>query len=92
MYAEDERGNRITQTPAVLEQPDPNEDRSVTLHKLVQSLWWEGNGYGDVTFHDRFSPGVVICNPGAVGYIPFADPAREARGRSLDRPRPRAPP
>lgn len=77
LYAEDARGNRIQNTPEVLVQPDPNEDRMVTQHKLVQSLWWEGNGYGLVHFDDRFGASVQIQNPDAVAYLPHPDPARD---------------
>lgn len=78
LYAEDERGNRIRQTPEVLEQPDPDEDRCVTIHKLVQSLWWEGNAYSDIRFGRRsMQISIKVLNPSAVGYQPHPDPRRD---------------
>lgn len=32
-------------TPPVIVQPNPDESRQTTVHKLVQSVWWTGNGY-----------------------------------------------
>jgi hypothetical protein len=77
LYAEDVNGNRVVNTPSVLEQPDPDEDRMVTLHKLVQSLWWEGNAYALVDFGSRFDVSIKVQNPNAVAYVPYADPGRD---------------
>lgn len=77
MYAEDSSGRRVVNTPAVLVQPDPDEDRMVTLHKLVQSLWWEGNAYALVEFGARFDVSVKVLNPSTVAPVAHADPARD---------------
>ena len=77
LYAEDSTGRRVVNTPAVLVQPDPDEDRMVTLHKLVQSLWWEGNAYALVEFGSRFDVSVKILNPSTVAHVPHPDPARD---------------
>jgi len=77
LYAEDQNGNRVVNTPAVLIQPDPDEDRMITLHKLVQSLWWEGNAYALVEFGQRFDVAVKVQNPSTVAPVMFADPARD---------------
>jgi phage portal protein BeeE len=45
MYAVDDAGRPTGERFNVLTQPNPDEDRADTLHKLVQSLMWTGNGY-----------------------------------------------
>lgn len=47
-----EDGQRLTQQPDIIEQPDPNEDRTVTLMRLVTSLILRGNGFALLGGHD----------------------------------------
>lgn len=80
LYAVDRDGKAVTQRFAVLEQPNPDEDRADTIHKIVQSLMWTGNAYGTNGPRD---PGdgsistVNILNPNTVSFI--ADPLDELR-------------
>lgn len=44
IYPVDERtGAELSQRFVVLEQPNPDEDRADTVHKLAQSMFWTGN-------------------------------------------------
>lgn len=65
---------------AVLRQPNPEEDRADTLHKIVQSLFWSGNAYGLVPFERRASgevEAITILNPDSVGVQ--TDPMNDLR-------------
>ncbi|MCU1361273.1 MAG: Phage portal protein, partial [Ilumatobacteraceae bacterium] len=68
MYAT-QNGKRVTTTPDLLEQPDPTEDRQSTVHKLVQSLWWDGNAYASTARAGTISS-IHVLNPHLVGYDP----------------------
>lgn len=52
-------------TPAIVTQPNPEESRHTTQHKLVQSLFWTGNGYAL-----RGRDATIILNPNDVAYDP----------------------
>ena len=49
----------------ILEQPDPDEDRADTVHKLAQSLFWTGNAYA---LTNSSADAVTVLNPDTVGY------------------------
>lgn len=68
VYAE-QNGQRVANTPDVLEQPDPEEDRQETLHKAVQSLYWGGNAWCSWAPAGRMST-LRVLNPNRVGYVP----------------------
>src|SRR5688572_25782765 len=45
MHASDLDGNPVDEFYAVLERPNPEEDRGETVHKIAQSMYWTGNAY-----------------------------------------------
>jgi phage portal protein BeeE len=57
-------GRRGTQ-PDVVTRPNPEETRHATQHKLVQSIFWTGNGYGL-----RGNDSAIVLNPNEVSYDP----------------------
>lgn len=52
-------------TPAVVTQPNPDEPRHETVHKLVQSAWWTGNAFALVD-----AGAVAVLDPNRVGVQP----------------------
>lgn len=50
--------------PAVVVQPNPEESRQSTVHKLVQSAWWTGCGY---VLDDR-GGAVTVLDPNRVSH------------------------
>lgn len=79
LYPVDARGRWTREVFPVLEQPNPDEDRADTLHKIVQSLYWEGNanalnGPFDTT---GAVSAINVLNPHSVGWL--VDPADELR-------------
>src|SRR5688572_18303864 len=72
-------GRRTSDTFAVLEQPNPEEDRGETIHKIAQAMYWTGNG--PVLNGPRDSSGAVeaitVLNPLSVDHM--ADPLDELR-------------
>lgn len=73
VYAVDPAGARM---PAgsfpVLEQPDPDESRAETVHKIAQSMFWTGNAYAL-----RGDDAITVVNPDAVGWV--ASPLNELK-------------
>lgn len=80
LYAIDSRGRPLPDRFPVLEQPNPDEDRADTIHKIVQALFWEGNAYamnGPVDPSTGAIEAINVLNPHAIGWL--ADPADELR-------------
>lgn len=68
---------RLPNVYHVLEQPDPDEDRGDTLHKLVQSMFWGGvNGGNAWALRGPIDPvsgavdAITVLNPDEVGWLP----------------------
>lgn len=45
LYPVDLEGERVDEHYPVLIQPDPDEDRGETIHKIGQSMFWTGNAF-----------------------------------------------
>lgn len=77
LYAVDKPGNhpdaqRVDDEFAILQQPDPDEDRADTVHKIVQSLYWRGNAWsllGPRTARGDVDSMTVLA-PSEVGWLP----------------------
>lgn len=73
-------GTRIADRFAVLEQPNPEEDRGETVHKIVQALFWTGNAEALNGPRDPSTGAVdaiTVLNPDSVGAD--VDPADDLR-------------
>jgi portal protein len=68
LYAVDETGHRVVNTPDVLEQPDPSEPLGETLHAIVQSMWYTGNAIAL-----RHGDAIRLQNPNFCGIAPNPD-------------------
>jgi phage portal protein BeeE len=68
VYAE-QNGRRVANTPDLLEQPNPEEDRQDTLHKWVQSLWWTGNAYASHAGAGTRLATLEVLNPNRVTHL-----------------------
>lgn len=75
-------------TPPVLEQPDPSEDRSVTLKRLLASKVMRGNGFALLGAHDDlgFPQAMRVVHPDQVGWRQGVDGqgAYTLAGRAYD--------
>ena len=74
-------GARLTERFVVLEQPNPDEHRAETVHKIVQSMFWTGNATalrGPVDDTGAVDA-ITVLNPDSVG--PDVDPEDDLRIR-----------
>jgi len=73
LYPVDLNGNPTGETFPILEQPNPDEDRAETIHKIAQSMFWTGNGYalkGPVDLTSGAVDAITVINPDRVGVDP----------------------
>lgn len=70
MYAVDLAGNPTGERFPILEQPNPDEDRAETIHKIAQAMFWTGNGYalkGPIDATTGAVDAITVINPDRVG-------------------------
>jgi phage portal protein BeeE len=84
------KGKRVADTYAVLENPDPDEDRADTLHKIVQSMFWGGANGGNAWALNgpRDARGAVdsitVLNPDEVGWLPTPSHSLKVAGWTVN--------
>lgn len=69
----------VSAQPAIVTRPDPDEPVGITVHKVVQSLFWHGNAYALVTWPETGGPALAlkVVNPLSVSpNVDQADPLR----------------
>ena len=82
LYPVDERtGRPLDSRFPVLDQPNPDEDRADTVHKIAQSLYWTGNAQAlnGPLEQDGSVSAITVLNPDSVGAQ--VDPLDELRVR-----------
>jgi phage portal protein BeeE len=75
LYPVDLEGDRVDELYPVLIQPNPDEDRGETIHKLGQSMFWTGNAFGwkgDIGQNGAVDQ-ITVLNPEGAWYIPDLD-------------------
>lgn len=88
----DPRAQRLPDRFPILEQPDPDEERADTVHKIVQSLFWKGNGWalnGEIGANGAVDA-ITVLDPNEVGWLPNPDHSLKVRkwtinGREVER-------